>query len=80
MSGILVASLVQEWILFVIFYAGVFPIGVGLLYWTPIICAWEWFPDRKGMISGLIIGAFGFGALIFGFITTAIVNPENQEV
>ena len=54
--------------------------GIGLLYWTPIICGWEWFPERKGLISGLIIGAFGFGALIFGFITTRIVNPENAGV
>lgn len=54
--------------------------GIGLLYWTPIICGWEWFPERKGLISGLIIGGFGFGAFIFGFITTRIVNPENQGV
>ena len=80
MSAILAASLVDAWILFVVFYGGVFPIGVGLLYWTPIICAWEWFPERKGLISGLIIGAFGFGAFIFGFITTAIVNPENKSL
>ena len=80
MSAIFAASMAKTWTVFVLFYGGVFPIGVGLLYWTPIICAWEWFPERKGMISGLIIGAFGFGAFIFGFITTWIVNPENEGV
>jgi len=63
-----------------VFYGGGFPIGIGMMYWTPLICAWEYFPDRKGLISGLIIGAFGFGAFIFGFISTAIVNPENYQI
>jgi len=31
------------------------------------------------MVSGIIIGGFGFGAFIFGFISFAIVNPENAE-
>jgi len=78
--SVLVASRMQTWALFVVFYGGVFPIGVGLLYWTPIICAWEYFPERKGLISGLVIGAFGFGAFLFGFITTAIVNPEDLSI
>ena len=61
------------------FYAVLYPIGGGIMYWPTIISSWEWFPNRKGMISGLIIGAFGFGAFIFGFLTTAIVNPDNLK-
>ena len=30
-------------------------------------------------MTGLIIGGFGFGAFIYGFITTSIVNPENAK-
>jgi hypothetical protein len=29
------------------------------------------------MVSGVIIGAFGFGAFFFGFLTKDIVNPNN---
>jgi hypothetical protein len=29
------------------------------------------------MVSGVILGGFGMGAFIFGFITTALVNPDN---
>lgn len=32
------------------------------------------------MITGLIVGAFGFGAFIFGLITKAIVNPDEEKV
>ncbi len=28
----------------------------------------------------MILAGFGFGAFIFGFITTAIVNPDNVKV
>jgi MFS family permease len=71
------ASIVQTWEMFLFFYAILFPMGIGIIYWTPIICAWEWFGDRKGLATGLIIGGFGFGAFIFGFVSTAIVNPNN---
>ena len=53
--------------------------GIGIIYWPPIMCAWEWFGDRKGLATGLIIGGFGFGAFIFGFVTTAIANPLNES-
>lgn len=75
--AILIASKMQTWFYFVFFYAVVFPMGVGLVYWPPILSSMEWFPERKGLISGLIIGAFGFGATVFGFITRAVVNPDN---
>ena len=52
-----------------------FPAGTGLVYCTPIVCGWEWFPDNKGLVSGLIAGGYGFGAFIFGFLTTRIANP-----
>ena len=71
------ASLVTKWNQFIILYSICFPTGIGLLYWTPIFCAWEHFPLRKGMATGLILGGFGFGAFIFGFISTAIANPNN---
>jgi hypothetical protein len=47
---------------------------------VPIICSWEWFPDNKGLVGGLILSGYGFGAFVFGFISTAIVNPDNESV
>ena len=57
-----------------------YPIGIGMVYWPPIMCGWEWFPNNKGLVSGLIVAGYGFGAFFFGFISTAIVNPENVKV
>lgn len=56
-----------------------FPAGIGFVYWTPINAAWEWFPENRGIVTGLVICGYGFGAFIFGFVTTAIVNPDNLK-
>ena len=58
-------------------YCICFPLGIGTVYWTPIMCGWEWFPENKAIVSGLILSGFGFGSFIFGFITTDIVNPND---
>lgn len=41
------------------------------------MCGWEWFPDNKGLVSGLVVGGYGFGAFIFGFVSTALANPDD---
>jgi len=32
---------------------------------------------RKGLVSGITIGAFGFGSFIFNFVATGLVNPDD---
>ncbi|NNF68895.1 MAG: OFA family MFS transporter [Acidimicrobiia bacterium] len=37
--------------------------GIGLAYVVPIAVGMRWFPDKKGMITGMAVAGFGFGAL-----------------
>ncbi len=39
--------------------------GIGLGYVVPIAVGMNWFPDRKGLITGLAVAGFGFGAMIW---------------
>jgi MFS family permease len=39
--------------------------GIGLGYVVPIAVGVKWFPDKKGMITGLAVAGFGFGATIW---------------
>ena len=39
--------------------------GIGLAYVVPIACGAKWFPDKKGLIMGLAVAGFGFGATIW---------------
>lgn len=47
--------------------------GIGLAYVCPIATCVKWFPDRKGLITGLAVAGFGFGALIWIKLTSGFV-------
>jgi MFS transporter, OFA family, oxalate/formate antiporter len=52
--------------------------GIGLGYVCPIAALVKWFPDKKGMITGLAVAGFGFGALIWIKLTSGFVfGPVN---
>ena len=74
---VLISSFVQRFSLFVLFYGIGLPSGVGISYFVPLMCGWEWLPSRKGLVSGIILMGFGFASFFFGFIAMALVNPDN---
>jgi OFA family oxalate/formate antiporter-like MFS transporter len=39
--------------------------GIGLGYVVPIAVGVKWFPDKKGMVAGLAVAGFGFGATLW---------------
>jgi OFA family oxalate/formate antiporter-like MFS transporter len=47
--------------------------GIGLVYVVPIAVGVKWFPDKKGLVSGLAVAGFGFGA----FIWILMANPPS---
>jgi len=47
--------------------------GIGLGYVCPIAALVKWFPDKKGLITGLAVAGFGFGALIWIKLTSGFV-------
>lgn len=49
-------------------------LGVGFIYGVPIATCMKWFPDKKGMISGLTVAGFGLGSVIFAPICTALIQ------
>eukprot|EP01033_Poteriospumella_lacustris_P000809 gene809-575_t len=55
-------------------------IGLGLCYTAPVAAAVRWMPHRKGLVTGIIVGGFGFGAFVFGLLATSVVNPNHLSV
>ncbi len=39
--------------------------GIGFAYVCPIAALIKWFPNQKGLVSGLAVAGFGFGAYLF---------------
>ncbi len=65
MAGLLKDALFGYFINQLIFIGLVGGAGIGLGYVCPIAVGIKWFPDKKGLITGLGVAGFGFGALIW---------------
>ncbi len=45
-------------------------------YTAPLINGWNWFPNRKGLVTGAIVAGFGSGGFIFNRIGSKLINPH----
>jgi MFS family permease len=46
--------------------------GNGMAYITPVATVTKWFPDKRGLASGMVVMGFGLGAFLYGFVLKAI--------
>lgn len=51
-------------------------LGLGLGYIVPVATLVKWFPDRRGVITGLAVGGFGAGALITAPAATLLIKSS----
>jgi OFA family oxalate/formate antiporter-like MFS transporter len=64
-GGLMLTSMVSElWQLYLT-YGVMAGAGVGFVYVCPLSTLVKWFPKRKGLITGVAVGAFGLGSLVF---------------
>jgi OFA family oxalate/formate antiporter-like MFS transporter len=80
--GVMLASLVsssgQLWLL-VLTYGAMGGIGLGAAYITPIAMLAKWFPDRRGLITGIAVAGFGFGAVITAPVAKALLGGTSDK-
>jgi OFA family oxalate/formate antiporter-like MFS transporter len=49
-------------------------IGLGFGYIVPVAVLVKWFPDRRGLITGIAVGGFGAGALVTAPVATRLIQ------
>lgn len=64
----------QSIYLLYLFYGVFGGIGLGLGYITPVSTLVKWFPDRRGLATGLAIMGFGFAALLSSPIIVYLID------
>ena len=58
-------ALYLDWIpLFYLGYGVIGGAGIGMGYVTPVATVAKWFPDRKGLVTGIVVMGFGVGAFL----------------
>jgi MFS transporter, OFA family, oxalate/formate antiporter len=78
-TGVYAASFTTNLAPYLSFYALLNGMGSGTTYFIPLICGWEYFPERKGLITGVVLSAFGFGSFVFGIISSMLCNPDSLD-
>lgn len=67
--------------LFYLGYGVIGGAGIGLGYVTPVATVAKWFPDRKGLVTGIVVMGFGVGALLLSKgLAPLLVVRTGQEL
>ena len=53
-------------------------IGLGLGYVCPLAAAVKWFPDKRGLVSGIAVAGFGAGAFLFTQVGKWIIDSSSS--
>lgn len=74
-AGVMLASLSNHglWWLY-LSYGVIGGAGLGLAYIVPVAVVVKWFPDRRGLITGVAVGGFGAGALVTAPLATRLIQ------
>jgi MFS transporter, OFA family, oxalate/formate antiporter len=74
-TGVFLASFSDHrlWWLYLT-YGVIGGIGLGFGYIVPVAVLVKWFPDRRGLITGIAVGGFGAGALITAPVATRLIQ------
>ena len=78
--GFFLASFVTDsypWLLWIT-YGTMGGIGMGFTYSTTIACAQKWYPHKKGLVTGIIVSALGFGGVIFTPIVEILIKTFGE--
>ncbi|MGO3285946.1 MAG: MFS transporter [Mesonia sp.] len=55
--------------------------GLGLGYVTPVATVSKWFPDKKGLVTGMVVMGFGLGALVMSkLIAPLFLEIANDNI
>jgi OFA family oxalate/formate antiporter-like MFS transporter len=75
--GVILASFASNadmfWLL-VLGYGVLGGFGLGMVYIVPIAMLQKWFPDKPGLITGIAVAGFGFGAVITAPAGQALID------
>src|SRR5437016_2941446 len=72
--GVFLASFSHSLSWLYLSYGVIGGIGLGLGYIVPVAVLVKWFPDWRGLITGIAVGGFGAGALITAPVATRLIQ------
>ena len=59
---------------------GIFGLGIGIGYFPLLTTTWKYFPEKKGLLSGIILSCFGSASFIWTAIADNMINPSKEKL
>ncbi|OEH85328.1 MFS transporter [Desulfuribacillus stibiiarsenatis] len=72
--GLLLASTATSIYQLYFYYGVVGGAGIGAAYVCPLATCVKWFPDKRGLITGVAVAGFGAGGLLFKPIIVSLIE------
>jgi OFA family oxalate/formate antiporter-like MFS transporter len=64
--------------LFYLGYSVIGGIGIGLGYVTPVSTVAKWFPDKRGLVTGVVVMGFGVGAFVMSKVLAPLLLSSSK--
>lgn len=80
-AGYILASLTQgNFLALLLSYGVVIGVGIGFGYVCPLTTGMKWFPENRGLVTGVAVAGFGGGAIILSSVTEYLLFSLNYSV
>ena len=76
-AGFFLSSFTSSLMWLYVAFGVIVGVGNGFGYATPIPVASKWFPDKRGLVVGMMVGAYGAGSAILGPLATSLINDPD---
>jgi OFA family oxalate/formate antiporter-like MFS transporter len=72
--GMILSSYTNSLLWLYVNYGLLVGLGIGFAYGAPIATCNKWFPDKRGLATGLVVFGFGGGAIIFAPLWSFLID------
>lgn len=73
-AGFMLASATSSLLTLYLTLGLIVGLGNGFGYATPMPVGSKWFPDKRGLVIGIMVGGYGAGSAIFGPVATRLIE------
>ena len=77
--AVFLSSFANDFDTFLLFYSVLGGIGMGIVYFLPVLAGWSFFPTIRPIVAGSILSWFSFAAIGYAEFAIQHLNPHNEK-